>query len=59
MGTTSENRPAQPRGEHRDNPPPVPYEPPRITVLGTVRELTLGTNTQAQTDGTFPGSMFG
>lgn len=34
------------------------YEPPALVVLGTVAELTRGNNTQAHTDGTFPGSLF-
>ena len=34
------------------------YEPPRLTSLGSIEELTRGNNTQAVTDGAFPGSMF-
>lgn len=34
------------------------YRPPKLTVLGTVAELTQGNNTAAHTDGTFPGSLF-
>jgi hypothetical protein len=35
-----------------------PHEPPRITRLGTVAELTLGHLGAHETDGTFPGSLF-
>jgi hypothetical protein len=34
------------------------HEPPRITRLGTVAELTLGSQTENHSDGTFPGSIF-
>jgi hypothetical protein len=34
------------------------HEPPRITRLGTVAELTLGHPIANETDGTFPGSIF-
>ncbi|HWF50824.1 MAG TPA: lasso RiPP family leader peptide-containing protein [Solirubrobacteraceae bacterium] len=37
---------------------PRPHEPPRITRLGTVAELTLGHPVTHETDGTFPGSLF-
>lgn len=32
------------------------YEPPAITVLGSLAELTQG-NSEGITDGTFPGSL--
>jgi len=35
------------------------YEPPQMTVLGTLGELTRGSNPEANTDATFPGSFFG
>jgi hypothetical protein len=35
-----------------------PHEPPRITRLGTVAELTLGHPIANETDGSFPGSIF-
>ena len=34
------------------------HEPPRITRLGTVAELTLGHPEAGRTDGSFPGSLF-
>ena len=34
------------------------YEPPRLTVLGTLADLTRGSDSAANTDGIFPGSMF-
>lgn len=45
-----------PRGEGRKAPRDT-HEPPAITRLGTVAELTLG-STHTTTDGTFPGSQF-
>jgi hypothetical protein len=42
-----------------ENLPRGPHEPPRITRLGTIQELTLGSATSSHTDGTFPGSIFG
>jgi hypothetical protein len=35
---------------------PAAHEPPRITILGTVAELTLGHNPGPISDLTFPGS---
>lgn len=35
------------------------YTPPKITELGTVRELTLGNKTGAQLDATFPAGTPG
>ena len=49
-------------GQGRSNPVPCPdraYEPPRLTVIGTVIEMTRGSNTSLNTDGMFPGSLFG
>jgi len=37
---------------------PGAHEPPRITRLGTVAELTLGFPNENGSDGTFPGSQF-
>jgi hypothetical protein len=37
---------------------PEAYEPPRISVLGTLSDLTRGRSSTARTDGTFPGSIF-
>jgi hypothetical protein len=34
------------------------YEPPRVTRLGTIAELTLGQSRSQRTDGVFPGSQF-
>jgi hypothetical protein len=33
------------------------YEPPAITVLGTLAELTLGSSSSHGSDGTFTGSI--
>jgi hypothetical protein len=37
---------------------PEVYEPPRITTLGSLADLTRGRSSNARTDGTFPGSIF-
>lgn len=36
----------------------VAYVPPRLTVLGSLQELTLGSHRKQRTDGIFPGSLF-
>jgi hypothetical protein len=47
------------RGEGADQEGAAPeHEPPRITRLGTVVELTLGHPVLNESDGTFPGSLF-
>jgi hypothetical protein len=45
MDANAETKPAQ----------PAPYEPPRLTDLGTLAELTRGVN-PTTTDGLTPGS---
>jgi len=45
---------------HADAPEEVQpaYEPPHLTVLGTLADLTRGSDSAANTDGVFPGSLF-
>jgi hypothetical protein len=38
--------------------PTATHVPPRITRLGTIAELTLGSEEESNSDATFPGSLF-
>ena len=49
-----ENRP--PEDEHQPRAEAPDFEPPRLTVIGTVQELTVGTETAGSVDGAFGAS---
>ncbi len=48
----------QERPEDKFSPSPEDYEPPRLTPLGTIAEMTLGSSHHHHTDGLFTGSQF-
>jgi hypothetical protein len=50
---------ARPQPTNREpSPAPQPYEPPQLTVLGSLAEMTLG-HVAAKSDGINPGSLIG
>lgn len=50
--------PPEPKQRGGEAAEPEQYEPPRLTRLGTLSELTQGDDTQRHSDATFPGSNF-